>query len=115
MISFKNSDELFASLLGLKNPWAIVDIEVDYNKMRIDLEVEYCSEQLVECPKCKCMCKIYDHREERKWRHMDTMQFKTYIKASVPRVDCPKDGVVTIGVPWAEPNARYTFFLKNLP
>ncbi|MFT7511007.1 MAG: transposase, partial [Candidatus Omnitrophota bacterium] len=27
---------------------------------------------------------------ERRWRHLDSCQFKTFVRANVPRVQCPE-------------------------
>ncbi|MHB1722352.1 MAG: hypothetical protein ACYCT3_05520 [Acidiferrobacter sp.] len=35
------------------------------------------------------------------------MQWKTFIEADVPRVNCPKCGVKQISVVWAEDGSRY--------
>ncbi|WP_419619705.1 transposase family protein, partial [Thiolapillus sp.] len=40
----------------------------------------------------------------RTWRHLDTMQFATYLHCNVPRVRCEKHDVKSIRVPWAEKN-----------
>jgi len=45
---------------------------------------------------------------ERTWRHLDTMQFTTLIRARTPRSDCPEHGVKTMPVPWAAPQGRFT-------
>ena len=47
-----------------------------------------------------------DHAEPRVWRHLDTCQFKTFLHARIPRVDCPEHGVVQVKVPWAESKGR---------
>jgi transposase len=44
----------------------------------------------------------------REWRHLDTMQLKTVLRARVPRADCPEHGPQTIRVPWADPMARFS-------
>jgi transposase len=55
----------------------------------------------------------YDHRT-RRWRHLDTCQYKTIIEAKVPRGECPRHGVRQIEVPWAEPRSRFTELLEAL-
>lgn len=55
-----------------------------------------------------------DHAEERTWRHLDTCQFKTFIHASIPRVDCPEHGVRQAKVPWAEPKSRFTLLMERM-
>ena len=54
-----------------------------------------------------------DHREERSWRHLDTMQFETIVKGRVPRSDCPVHGAKTIPVPWAGPRSGFTLLFER--
>ena len=67
----------------------------------------------VACPECGKQCTVADHAPERTWRHLDTMQFETLIRARVPRSRCPEDGVKTISVPWAEPGSRFTLLFEG--
>jgi len=60
------------------------------------------------CPECHQNANIYDRREKREWRHLDSCQFKTFLVASVPRVSCPKHGILTAPVFWSEANSRFT-------
>ncbi len=50
--------------------------------------------------------------KERTWRHLDTMQFATYLHCNVPRVRCEKHDVKSIRVPWAEKNSRFTLLFE---
>lgn len=59
------------------------------------------------CPKCGSMCKVHD-RKNRRWRDKDVGDSKCYIECDVPRTDCPDCGVLTVNVPWARPQVRYT-------
>jgi transposase len=47
---------------------------------------------------------LYDHAEERAWRHLDRCQFKTSLHARPPRVKCPKILGATriLGITWDE-------------
>ncbi len=65
------------------------------------------------CPNCKLELACYDHAEERRWRHLDTCQFKTILHARQPRVDCPEHGVQLVNVPWAEKSSRFTIMLSD--
>nr|BFD66615.1 hypothetical protein HAGR004_16370 [Bdellovibrio sp. HAGR004] len=80
----------------------------------MEIEVQWPSGHQVECAECSRSCSIKDHREERRWRHLDTMQFQTIIKSRIPRSACPEHGVKTINVPWAGPNARFTLLFERL-
>lgn len=59
------------------------------------------------------LCPIHELRDERRWRHLDTMQYKTFLHARVPRVRLPNGKVVTIHVPWAEPHARQSVLFET--
>ena len=58
-------------------------------------------EPLGHARQCHRRMHIHDY-EERRWRHLDSCQFKTVIVARVPVVKCPVHGVETVAVPWAE-------------
>ena len=60
------------------------------------------------CPDCNTELPCHDHAEERRWRHLDSCQFKTILIAKQPRVNCPKHGVKTVLVPWAEKSSHFT-------
>jgi transposase len=82
-----------------------VEYALDEGEVRIFVEVE--ARAKLHCPSCGAECPGYDARE-RRWRHLDTMQYRTIVVARVPRVDCPEHGVVQVGVPWAEVSSRFT-------
>lgn len=44
----------------------------------------------------------------RRWRSLDLGATMVYLVADVPRVRCPKHGVVAAAVPWARHGARFT-------
>lgn len=46
--------------------------------------------------------------------HLDTCQFKTFLHARIPRVDCPEHGVLQVKVPWAEAKGRFTLLMERL-
>jgi transposase len=106
--------ELYKQLLGLRDPWKVTDVTVDFEKLKVDVWVEWPPEGKAMCPECKKACNIYDHREERQWRHLDTMQFRTILHCRIPRVNCPEHGVKSIDVPWSEDNSRFTALFERL-
>ena len=66
-----------------------------------------------QCPECGRECSIHDRAPERTWRHLDTMQFVTLIRARTPRANCPEHGVKTMTVPWAAPQGRFTLHFER--
>jgi transposase len=101
--------ELYQILLGLTAPWKVtsVDVNPDIKLRELTVRVEYPRTELLQCPECEEVCPGYDHKI-RRWRHLNTMQFKTLIESEVPRVECKVHGVKSIGVHWAEDKSRYT-------
>jgi transposase len=57
---------------------------------------------------------LYDHAEERTWRHLDSCQYQTHLHARIPRVQCGEHGVVQVKVPWAEARSRFTLLFERL-
>lgn len=100
--------ELYRHLLGLESPWIVARVEVGVKDQQINVWAEHAENARWECPKCKTKLTLYDHAEERSWRHLDSCQFRTFLQARIPRVDCPKHGVRQVRVPWAEPRSRFT-------
>lgn len=56
---------------------------------------------------------IYDYRHERKWRHLDLWQYKTYLDACIPRYKDAEGNVVSVEVPWALPNSRMSWLMEK--
>lgn len=104
----------YSLLLGLVPPWLVTNVDLKMEERLVEIDVKWPVDHQVECPECGRSCSINDHREERRWRHLDTMQFQTIIKSRVPRSDCPDHGVKTINIPWAGPNSRFTLLFERL-
>jgi len=105
----------YGLLLGLIPPWAVEKVELDLPAKRLVISVDYPAGVLVPCPEAGCgqMCRVKDHRAERIWRHLDTMQFETLVKCRVPRSDCPEHGAKTIRIPWAGPRSPFTLLFEK--
>jgi len=104
----------YAQLLGLQSPWKIQNVELKLKEKCVDIELGLEWGSPVQCSICGCECSIYDSAEERTWRHLDMMQFRTDIRAKVPRADCPTHGVLTVAVPWAGPRSRFTLLFERM-
>jgi len=102
--------ELYRQLMGLQEPWKVTEVKVDFEGLKVDVWVEWSLEQQGVCPECGVACRIYDHREERQWRHLDTMQFQTIVHCRIPRVNCPEHGTKSMEVGWAEKHSLSSFF-----
>ena len=84
MISM-NDKELYGQILGVESPWAVTDVSLDMDIKEVVVKVEFPNKP--HCPECDKICNIHDHKT-RRWRHLDTCQFKTILEAKVPRSSC---------------------------
>ncbi|MBI3077765.1 MAG: ISL3 family transposase, partial [Deltaproteobacteria bacterium] len=104
--------ELYERILGITPPWKVVNVELDLKAEQVVVMVDAGGGPF-PCPECQTTVPGYD-RKPRRWRHLDTCQFTTWIEAEVPRVQCPTHGVKQIRVPWAEPGSQFTALLERL-
>jgi len=105
---------LYQYLLGLQSPWTVSRVNLDVNGQRVDVWAEHPEDAAWACPHCTKTLPLYDHAEERTWRHLDSCQFQTHLHARIPRVACSEHGVVQVKVPWAEPRSRFTLLFERL-
>jgi transposase len=103
--------EHYAQLMGVNSPWLIEDVKLDMTNQRVDIYVDYTAKE-GPCPECNCNAPRYDDRQERIWRHLDTMQFTTYLHCRVPRVRCTEHGVKTLITPWATKHSGFTLLFE---
>lgn len=105
--------ELYRRILGLESPWTVVRVELDVKSRRVDVYADHGKCKTWPCPVCGAPCGLYDHDEEKTWRHLDTCQFRTLLHARTPRVSCDEHGVLQVRVPWAEPGGRFTAMFER--
>ena len=105
--------ELYTQILGIEYPWRVTAVDLDRDEGELHVFVELDEGVELACPTCGRSAGRYDHRE-RRWRHLDTCQYKTVLVASVPRVECEDCGVHQVDVPWAEAGSRFTALFEAL-
>jgi transposase len=106
------SEDFFDLLLNFGNDWKVDKVAVNHELEEVDVYLRYVG-LTAEVPDTLEKYSIYDHRSTRRWRHLDTLQFKTYINCAVPRVKS-SEGVKTIEVPWADNYERHTYLFEHL-
>ncbi len=104
--------DLYAQILGMRAPWKVTEVDLDTAGEAVEVHVRNDAGPLC-CPECGKEGPRHDHRE-RRWRHLDTCQFRTILVADVPRVRCAEHGVRQIEVPWAEPGSSFTALFESL-
>jgi len=105
--------ELYQTILGLNSPWTVREVRLNQEEQEIEVFVEHPRGTKFCCPECQTELPCHDHAEERRWRHLDSCQFKTIVIAAPPRVNCPEHGVKTAAVPWAEKHSRFTMLFER--
>ena len=107
------SEQFFDLLLNFGDNWKVERVYVNIVTDEVDVLVDYIGND-AEDPETFEKYSIYDHAPLRRWRHLDTMQFKTYITSSVPRVKDSSGKVKTINTPWADNYERHTYLFERL-
>jgi transposase len=108
-----DKEDLYATLLGVRAPWYVTDVEVRPKQEDVTVMIEAHSNLQHACPRCGKPCPGYDTRR-RSWRHLDTCQYKTIVIADVPRVQCAEHGVLQIEVAWASADSGFTVLMESL-
>ena len=107
-----SASTLIKKILGVKDTF-IESVEVKENTNSGILEVHIYARPYLRlmgrCPHCGKRCPHYDRSNRLKaWRALDWNNMRVWIIGPAYRVSCPEHGVVTIAVPWAEPDCYFT-------
>lgn len=107
----KTSKELYKQMLGLGDDWEVSSVDLDLMDKKVEIHLLHHSKEGY-CSGCEKLAKVYDYNAERKWRHLDTMQFSTVLVAKTPRVKCSDCGVKTAFLPWAGKHSHFTLLFE---
>lgn len=105
--------ELYRQILGIKSPWVVDQVTLKMEEFAIYIYLKESPDVTWKCPKCGKSASLYDHRDERIWRHLDSCQFKTYLVSCIPRVSCDEHGVLSVNVACSEANSRFTLLFER--
>lgn len=106
--------ELYAAILGIQSPWQVESVELQQEPGEVHIHLSHTPGQQWPCAECGTLCRLHDHQAERRWRHLDTCQYRTILHAEPPRTECPEHGVKVVRLPWAEPGSRFTALFEAL-
>jgi transposase len=97
---------LLRELLGL-NATRVVDAMFDakLDALVVDVRPTW---RIPRCPGCGRRRAGYDRYPGRRWRHLDFAGMKVFLRYDVRRVSCPRCGVRTEQVPWADFGSWFT-------
>ncbi len=105
-------NEHYQLILGDTDPWVVSDVHLDVEHLVNELKLAVKPGTVWACPQCRSRMHIKEWRT-RRWRHLDSCQFKTILEAAVPLVECAEHGAQTVQVPWAEGSSRFTLFFER--
>lgn len=103
---------LYEHLLGLKTPWSVKAVDLSLADQRVVVEVVLKQGQVWADPTDSTKRAHINGWTERQWRHLDTCQFETLIKARVPQLKYSDGTVEELAVPWAERYSRVTLLME---
>lgn len=107
-----NDTKLYEQILGLQAPWSVKAVALKKDEGMIEVRVA-CADTVWACPECGKRMHIHAW-EQRRWRHLDSCQYRTILVADVPRVKCETHGTQMVKVPWAEAGSRFTAWFERL-
>ena len=104
--------ELLQLALGLAPPWTVVSCQFDAGQRRLDIGLDFPRGSRFPCPSCgQGDCPVHD-TEPKSWRHLNFFQHEAHLVARVPRIRCPRCGVLQVALPWARPGSGFTLLFE---
>jgi transposase len=105
--------DVFRTLLGLAHPWRVDRVCLSPEEKQLDLWLVHHPRASFCCPECGRAQPLYDHVPSRNWRHLDHGDYRTWLHARLPRVQCSEHGIRQALIPWALPGTRYTIAFER--
>ncbi len=106
------TENFFTTLINLEDGWEVQSIETNHGNGEIHISI-VCRLQELADDQTGELCKVYDHAPERGWRHLDTMQYKTFITCKLPRIIASNGKVKTVQPDWASGYKRHTYLFEH--
>ncbi|MEI6186768.1 MAG: ISL3 family transposase [Dehalococcoidia bacterium] len=108
----KSLTQHYQQILGDTSPWDVSEVRLDVAQLVNEVRLTVRPEAIWACPQCQARMHVKEWRT-RRWRHLDSCQFKTVLETAVPVVECSKHGAQTVQVPWAEGSSRFTMCFES--
>lgn len=104
------TEDFFEKLLSFGSDWKVEKVVVnDFNEVDIFLKFD-----LPEYKKhhVESYEFVHDYLGYRRWRHLDIMQYKTFINAKIPRIKHKDSKIESVKVPWAQSGKHHTHLFE---
>jgi len=107
------TERFYDKLLGLDEGWVVTKVEADVPKGEVLIWVKCLLKEFAD-PDTHDTCRLYDHAPVRRWRHLDTLRYKTFICCSLPRMMTTSGKIVTVSPCWADHYERHTHLFERV-
>jgi transposase len=104
--------ELYAQSLNLRQPWKVTEVAIVEEKRIVEVRLQCNPRVIWTDPDSNERATVHGWRT-RRWHHLDTCDFETWIVAKVPRIKLASGKIVTAKVPWAESLGRFTIAMER--
>ena len=84
--------ELFSTALGIEEPVYIDKIMFDGTEGQLHIHINFRRGGKFACSECGAGDLPVHDTVDKRWRHLNFWQYKTYIHMRTPRTKCPKCG-----------------------
>lgn len=104
------TEDFFEKLLNFGSEWKVERVEFNESN-EVDIFLKW---DLQEHKKnhLEHFEFVHDYLDYRRWRHLDIMQFKTFINAKIPRVKHYDGKIMSIKTPWAQSGKHYSYLFE---
>ena len=106
------TEDFFDKLLNFGSEWKVERIDFNENN-EVDIYLKWNLEEYKKTH-IETYEFVHDYRDYRRWRHLDILEFKTFINAKIPRVKSKDGSIESIKTPWASEGNRHTFLFEIL-
>jgi transposase len=105
-------EDFFNRLLDFPSYWIIEKIEHEIETDNVLIYVKFSTQEYKkEHP--DLYHGLHDYSSYRTWRHLDILQYKTYIKAKLPRIEDETGKVSTLKPSWSTANNRHSYLFER--
>lgn len=104
------TEDFFEKLLNFGSEWKVERVEFnESNEVDIFLKWDLQEHKNNHLEQFEF---VHDYLDYRRWRHLDIMQFKTFINAKIPRVKHNDGKIKSIKTPWAQSGKHHTYLFE---
>ena len=105
-------ESFFSTLLSFPSYWVVEKIEYDSLSNQVYIYVNFCTKNYKKT-NSDTYFGIHDYGGYRLWRHLDILQYKTFIKARLPRLKRENNKIETLEPSWGDLTDRHSYLFEK--